>query len=251
LRREISPSASSCCRADLTLARLTPWAVFSDHALISHYAEVEVPLARAEARCGVIPAEAAEQIAARSSVDKLDIDLMRHEIDIVGYPILPLVHQLANLCGEAGRYVHWGATIQDIMDSAIALQVRDAPALVDDDIETLRGILAGLAQRRRDTAIAGRTHLQQAVPITFGYGQSSNDGFPTVLHIAHRAGAEQPPPSDTGRAARLALLVQSALGLGELKLPDDGLTSSIMTGKRNATPAEVLVPGRSRGLTLP
>src|SRR6476620_5187673 len=69
--------------------------VFSDLRLISRYAEVEVALAKAEARCGVIPAEAAEAIAARTDVSALDLDLLRRETDIVGYPILPLVHQIA------------------------------------------------------------------------------------------------------------------------------------------------------------
>lgn len=144
-------------------------AVFSDHALISRYVEVEVALARAQGRCGVIPADAAGQIAARSKVEGLDLDLLRRETDIVGYPILPLVHQLVAMCGEAGRYVHWGATTQDIMDTAVVLQVRDALAIVGEDIEALRGILADLARRHRDTPMAGRTHLQQALPITFGY----------------------------------------------------------------------------------
>jgi len=94
---------------------------------------------------------------------------MRHETDIVGYPILPLVHQLVAMCGESGRYVHWGATTQDIMDTAVALQVRDALDVVDADVRALRVILADLAIKHRDTAMAGRTHLQQALPVTFGY----------------------------------------------------------------------------------
>jgi 3-carboxy-cis,cis-muconate cycloisomerase len=118
--------------------------VFSDVALVSRYAEVEVALAKAEARCGVIPAEAAQQIA-------------------------ELVHQMVKQCGEAGRYVHWGATTQDIMDTAVVLQIRAGLAIVESDIAELRGILADLAKRHRDTPMAGRTHLQQALPVTFGY----------------------------------------------------------------------------------
>lgn len=143
--------------------------VFSDHRLIARYIEVEVGLARAQARCGVIPAEAAETIARQSRLDRVDFEHMRHETDIVGYPILPLVHQLVDMCGEAGRYVHWGATTQDIMDTANVLQVRDALDIVEADIAALRGILAELAKKHRDTPMAGRTHLQQALPITFGY----------------------------------------------------------------------------------
>jgi len=144
-------------------------AVFSDQALIERYIEVEVALAKAEARCGVIPAEAAEQIAALSRYESLDLALMQHETEIVGYPILPLVEQLSKLCGEAGRYVHWGATTQDIMDTAVVLQVRAALAIVERDVQTVRGLLAELAKRYRDTPMAGRTHLQHALPITFGY----------------------------------------------------------------------------------
>ena len=148
-------------------------AVFADRSLIQRYIGVEVALARAEARCGVIPAEAAEVIARESRLDRVDFDHMRHETDIVGYPILPLVHQMVAMCGDgeggAGRYVHWGATTQDIMDTANVLQLRDALGLVDADITELRRILAGLARKHRDTPMAGRTHLQQALPVTFGY----------------------------------------------------------------------------------
>ena len=93
----------------------------------------------------MIPAEAAEEIAARTDVAALDFDLLRRETDIVGYPILPLVHQMVKQCGEAGRYVHWGATTQDIMDTAVVLQLRDGLEIVEDDIAALRDILADLS----------------------------------------------------------------------------------------------------------
>lgn len=143
--------------------------VFSDFSLVSRYAEVEIALAKAEARCGVIPADAADEIAKRTDVSALDFDLLRQETDIVGYPILPLVHQMVKQCGDAGRYVHWGATTQDIMDTAVILQVRAGLEIIEADIAALRGILAGLSKRYRDTPMAGRTHLQQALPVTFGY----------------------------------------------------------------------------------
>ena len=143
-------------------------AVFSDHALITRYIEVEVALAHAEASLGVIPAEAATEIAARVRFETLDFDRLRIETDNVGYPILPLVHQLAEQCGNAGRYLHWGATTQDIMDTANVLQIRAAFDIVAHDIDAVRDILASLSMRYRDTPMAGRTHLQQALPITFG-----------------------------------------------------------------------------------
>ncbi|MBV9985166.1 adenylosuccinate lyase family protein [Bradyrhizobium sp.] len=143
--------------------------VFSDKSLIARYAEVEVALAKAEARCGVIPMEAARAIAERTEVASIDLEALRHETDIIGYPILPLVHQMARQCGEAGRYVHWGATTQDIMDTAVVLQMRAGLAIIEGDIAALRDGLADLARRHRDTPMAGRTHLQQALPVTFGY----------------------------------------------------------------------------------
>jgi 3-carboxy-cis,cis-muconate cycloisomerase len=144
-------------------------AVFSDRALVERYIEVEVALARAEASCGVIPPDTAEEIAAKANFEGLDLELLRRETDNVGYPILPLVQQLVKQCGDAGRYVHWGATTQDIMDTADVLRIRAGLEIVGADIDTLRGILADLAVKHRDTVMAGRTHLQQALPITFGY----------------------------------------------------------------------------------
>jgi 3-carboxy-cis,cis-muconate cycloisomerase len=117
----------------------------------------------------VIPAEAAEEIAKRTDVSAFDFDLLRRETDIVGYPILPLVHQMVKQCGDAGRYVHWGATTQDIMDTAVILQVRAGLEIIEADISAMRDILAVLSKRYRDTPMAGRTHLQQALPVTFGY----------------------------------------------------------------------------------
>jgi 3-carboxy-cis,cis-muconate cycloisomerase len=143
--------------------------VFSDHALVGRYIEVEIALAKAEAKCGVIPSEAAAAIAKHPGVSALDFNQLREETDNVGYPILPLVHQMSKQCGEAGRYVHWGATTQDIMDTAVVLQLREGLRLIEEDIAELRRILADLSRRYRDTPMAGRTHLQQALPVTFGY----------------------------------------------------------------------------------
>ncbi len=144
-------------------------AVFSDEALVARYVEAEVALARAEAACGVIPAAAAEAIAEAGARFTPDWERMRAETENVGYPILPLVHQLSEAAGEAGRWLHWGATTQDIMDTASVLQLRAALDIVAAEVDAVRALLAGLAAKHRDTAMAGRTHLQQALPVTFGY----------------------------------------------------------------------------------
>lgn len=144
-------------------------AIFDDVGLIRKYVEVEIALAKAEALCGVIPQEAADEISHKCTADTLDFDLLRHETEIVGYPILPLVNQISKQAGQSGGYVHWGATTQDIMDTAVVLQIKDAFVLIESEINKLRLTLSDLAQRYRNTPMAGRTHLQQALPITFGY----------------------------------------------------------------------------------
>lgn len=162
-----TPLASALFRDMVGTAAMR--AVFDDAALVRRCLEAEAALARAEARLGVIPAEAGRAIETAARTIALDWDRLRRETEIVGYPIIALVHQLAEAAGEAGRYVHWGATTQDIMDTATVLQLRAALDLVAADLEALRGILAGLARAHRDTPMAGRTHLQQALPVTFGY----------------------------------------------------------------------------------
>ena len=149
-------------------------AVFGELAFLARCAEVEAALARAQARLGIVPPEAAAAISAAvdavtANPDTLDLARLSRETETVGYPILPLVRQLAERAGAAGRWLHWGATTQDIMDTAVVLQIRGGLQLIEDDLAAVRDHLAGLARRYRDTPMAGRTHLQHALPITFGY----------------------------------------------------------------------------------
>ncbi len=145
-------------------------AIFSDAGYLSRCLEVEAALARAQAGIGMIPAAAAREISARATPACLDLAELKRETEIVGYPILPLVKQLAAACaGDAGGYVHWGATTQDIMDTAVVLQLRAAFELIEADLNDILASLETLARRYRDTPMAGRTHLQQALPVTFGY----------------------------------------------------------------------------------
>ena len=149
-------------------------AAFGDMAFLARCAEVEAALARAQARLGIIPADAASTITAAAAKvaaepQSLDLARLKREAETVGYPILPLVRQLAERAGEAGGWLHWGATTQDIMDTAVVLQIRAGLELIEQDLAAVRGHLAALARSHRDTPMAGRTHLQHALPITFGY----------------------------------------------------------------------------------
>jgi 3-carboxy-cis,cis-muconate cycloisomerase len=147
---------------------------FGEPALIRNCVMVEAALARAQARLGIVPKEAAEAISKAaepivSGRDALDLERLKRETATVGFPILPLVRQLSERAGEGGRWLHWGATTQDIMDSAAVLQIRDGLALIETELTTLCGHLAALAKKHRDTPMPGRTFFQQALPITFGY----------------------------------------------------------------------------------
>lgn len=157
-------------------------AVFDDRAFCQRMLDVEAALARVQARLGIIPAEAAAAITAAADVAKLDTSEMAASLDNVGYPVVGLVAGLSRAAGEHGRWTHWGATTQDIMDSATALQLRDGLALVRADLVALARTLAGQMQTHRSTLMAGRTHLQHALPITFGL-KLANWLAPLLAHV--------------------------------------------------------------------
>ncbi len=145
-------------------------AVFSEQGFVQKMLEVEAALARVEARLGIIPPDAALAITEAAKVERVSLAEIGASTRNVGYPVVALVKALGRAAGgDAQRYVHWGATTQDIMDSALVLQMREGLALVEARLEAIIAALAEQARRHRRTVMAGRTHLQQALPITFGY----------------------------------------------------------------------------------
>ena len=144
--------------------------VFSDEARVQYYLDIEAALARVQGRLGIIPKDAADEIVRHCNAGQFDMTKLKTQTERIGYPVLPVVQQLVALCKNGlGEWCHWGATTQDITDTATVLQIRDALKLVEQDVDAISDSLAGLAQRFRDTPMAGRSNLQQAVPITFGY----------------------------------------------------------------------------------
>lgn len=145
-------------------------AAMGEHAFLQRMLDVEAALARAQARLGIIPAGAAAAIAAAADADRLDKPALAAATRNTGYPVVGLVKQLSALAGpEAGRWTHWGATTQDIMDTAVVLQMRDGLELIGRDLDRLCAALGRMARAHRGTVMAGRTHLQHALPVTFGY----------------------------------------------------------------------------------
>src|SRR5690348_3851929 len=144
--------------------------VFSDENRVQKYLDFEAALARAQARLGVIPKEAAEEICRHCRAEEIDFSKLKAQTERIGYPVLPVVQQLVALCRDGlGEWCHWGATTQDITDTATVLQIREALVLIERHLDGIAGALAALARKHRDTPMAGRSNLQQAVPITFGY----------------------------------------------------------------------------------
>ncbi|MFQ3566671.1 MAG: adenylosuccinate lyase [Aggregatilineales bacterium] len=145
-------------------------AVWDDLNLLQKWLDFEAALARAEAQVGLVPAEAAAEITRQARAELMDTDAIKRGVDKTVHPLVAVIWQLAERCdGDAGRYVHWGATTQDVMDTAIILQIKEAYPLFEQALDNLIAALARLAQTHRDTPMAGRTHGQQALPITFGY----------------------------------------------------------------------------------
>jgi 3-carboxy-cis,cis-muconate cycloisomerase len=144
--------------------------VFSDENRVQKYLDFEAGLARAQARLGIIPKEAAEEIVKHCHVGEIDFGKLKTQTEKIGYPVLPVVQQLVALCRDGlGEWCHWGATTQDITDSATVMQIREGLTLIEGSLARISDALASLAKKYRDTPMAGRSNLQQAVPITFGY----------------------------------------------------------------------------------
>jgi 3-carboxy-cis,cis-muconate cycloisomerase len=144
--------------------------VFADENRIQTYLDIEAALARVQARLGIIPQDACDEILRHCSIAEYDFAKLKAETERIGYPVLPAVKQLVALCRDGlGEWCHWGATTQDITDTATILQIREAFDLIEADMVAIADALAALAKRYRDTPMAGRSNLQQAVPITFGY----------------------------------------------------------------------------------
>ncbi|MDC7785822.1 3-carboxy-cis,cis-muconate cycloisomerase [Rhodoplanes sp. TEM] len=144
--------------------------IFSDEHRLKLYLDIESALARVQAELGVIPAAAAEEIARHCAVDEFDLEKLKRDTERIGAPVQPVVAQLTALCrDDLGQWCHYGATTQDIMDTATALQMRAAFAMIDAELADIAEALADLAGGHRDTVMAARSQLQHAIPTTFGF----------------------------------------------------------------------------------
>jgi len=205
-------------------APLTPATLFSEERLWQSWLDVEAALARAQAEIGMIPEAAAERIVAKAELDCLDVPALRREIAATKAPVLALVRVLSAACGEAGGYVHWGATTQNIMQTGRTLLLREAHrALLARLADTLDN-LGGLAQLHAATPMAGRTNRRHALPMSFGFKVAG--WIEELLRVVERfreaerrvfsltfGGAVGPMHSFGSDGARLTAVLAERLGL--------------------------------------
>src|SRR4029079_5291327 len=128
--------------------------VWSDGNRIQKYLDFEAGLARSQPKLRIIPEEACDEIVKHVKVEQFDIEKLRTETERIGYPVLPVVAQLVKLCKDGlGEGCPWGATTQDITDTATIMQIRDGLAIIEKDINDISDALAALAKKHRNTVM--------------------------------------------------------------------------------------------------
>jgi adenylosuccinate lyase len=145
-------------------------AIFSDENRVQKWYDYEAALARAQAELGIIPAAAAAEITAKARVANVDLEAIAAEVRRAKHPLVPSLRALQALCAaDHGEYLHFGPTTQDVLDTGMMLQVREAHAIFVRDLRAVGRELYRLAETHKATPMAGRTHAVQALPITFGH----------------------------------------------------------------------------------
>jgi 3-carboxy-cis,cis-muconate cycloisomerase len=203
-------------------------AVFDERAYFQRMLDVEAALARVQARLGIIPADAAATITHAARVENLSTEELAASARNVGYPVVGLVTGLSRAAGDAGGWTHWGATTQDIMDTATVLQMRDGLSLIRATLCTMVQALTAQADKHRHTVMAGRTHLQQALPTTLGL-KCAIWAQPLITHVqrldAMRPRVEQ--VSFAGAAGTLASLGDKGIAVMEGLATELGLVAPV------------------------
>jgi adenylosuccinate lyase len=143
--------------------------IFCDRCRFQRWLTIEAALAGAQAELGIIPATAAEHIRAAASVDLLDLDHVREQIARTGHSLVGLLRTFQEACADgAGQFIHYGATTQDIQDTAQSMEMRDVLDVVEGQLASIVGHLIRIADEHGDNIALGRTHAQPALPMTFG-----------------------------------------------------------------------------------
>jgi adenylosuccinate lyase len=143
--------------------------IFCDIRRLQRWLDVEVALAEAQAEIGMIPTWAAREIVQCARLDLFDLEQIRQDIAATGHSLVPLLRAWQAVVGsDAGQYIHYGATTQDIQDTAQSLEIRDSLDVIERDFRGVQQDLTVLAHNYRDLVMVARTHGQYALPTTLG-----------------------------------------------------------------------------------
>ncbi|HLH87072.1 MAG TPA: adenylosuccinate lyase [Xanthobacteraceae bacterium] len=201
-------------------------AIFCDETRVQKWFDYEAALALAQAELGIIPKAAAAEIAAKAKVANVDLRAIGGEIRRIKHPLVPALRALQAVCADGhGEFLHFGPTTQDVLDTGMVLQLKDAHALLARDLKAVGRALARLAEAHRATPMAGRTHGVQALPITFGHKcaiwlAEAGRNFTRLTQAAERnfvggmTGAVGTQASFGRRAFELDAMLMARLGLG-------------------------------------
>ena len=217
--------------------------IWSDRTRTDYYLKFEAALAKTQASLNIIPQKAADEIIKHCKLEELDFDEVRKKTELIGYPVLPIVQQVVSKVNaveaKLGEWTHWGATTQDLTDTAVVLQLRDTFNVVEKSLDAIVNALVKLCTTYKLTPMAARSNLQQAVPISFGFKMARllatfqrhkqrllemrprlrvlefSGAAGTLATIDERSSYAAPPPlGDTPLGLRCQELLALELGLG-------------------------------------
>ena len=230
---------SNLCPLDYRYGRKDMKAIFYEESRLQFQMDVEAALARAHASLGTITEEQAKEISRVANLDIVKIDRVKEIERETRHDLMAMVKAMTEQCqGDAGKFVHYGATSNDIVDTATALQIKAAIEIIQDDVDRFIVTLAKLAKRERDTLEIGRTHAQFAIPITFGFKIA---GYVAEM-LRHRERLQQAKPRACAGKMAGAVGTGAALGKNFFKVQETVMDDLGLSYE----PAATQVVGRDR-----
>ena len=230
---------SNLCPLDFRYGRKDMKEIFYEESRLQYQMDVEAALARAHASLGTITDEQAKEITRVANLDIVKIDRVKEIESETKHDLMAMVKAMTEQCkGDAGKFVHYGATSNDIVDTATALQIKAAIEIIQKDVDSFIVTLAKLAKRERDTIEIGRTHAQFAIPITFGFKIS---GYIAEM-LRHRERLIQVKPRACAGKMAGAVGTGAALGKNFFKIQETVMADLGLSYE----PAATQVVGRDR-----
>ncbi|MDR0779032.1 MAG: adenylosuccinate lyase [Methanomassiliicoccaceae archaeon] len=230
---------SDLCPLEYRYGRTEMKAIFSEESRLQYQMDAEAALARAHASLGTISKKDADEITRISSLKFVTTDRVREIERETKHDLMAMVRAMTEQCkGGSGKYVHLGATSNDIVDTAVALQIKAALNVISEGVDTFLMTLAKLAARERDTLQIGRTHAQFAIPITFGFKIA---GYIAEM-LRHKERIEQITPRACAGKMAGAVGTGAALGKNFFELQKTVMSDLGLTYE----PAATQVVGRDR-----